>query len=140
MKLFLDTNVLLDVLGRREPYAAGASVVWSRVERGTHDGHISAISFNNVYYIVRKARSTPVARKTLVLLRDIFSGVAPDQQILNQAIDSDIDDFEDAIQFYSAVHAGTDYLVTRNAGDFPAGTLPVLMPDDRGEGHCSRFP
>ncbi|WP_367268171.1 PIN domain-containing protein [uncultured Thiohalocapsa sp.] len=91
---------------------------------------VSAISFNNVFYIVRKARDLATARRALVLLRDVFASVAPDQRILNQAIDSDIPDFEDALQFYSALHARADYLLTRNVGDFPAGILPVLAPDE----------
>jgi hypothetical protein len=63
-------------------------------------------------------------------MRDSFSSVAADQRILNQAIDSKIPDFEDAIQFYSALHASADYLLTRNAGDFPTGILPIMTPDE----------
>jgi hypothetical protein len=91
---------------------------------------VSAISFNNCFYIVRKARDATAARRALVLLRDVFASVAPDQRILNQAIDSEIPDFEDAIQVYSAVHARADYLLTRNAADFPSGILPILAPDE----------
>jgi hypothetical protein len=99
-------------------------------ETGTCEALVSAISFNNVFCIVRKAHSTATARRALVLLRDVFASVAPDQRILNQAIDSEIADFEDAIQFYSALHARADFLLTRNVGDFPAGTLPILTPDE----------
>lgn len=138
MRIFVDTNLLLDVLARREPFYAAAARVWTLAETGAHEALVSAISFNNVFYIVRKARDTATARRALVLLRDVFASVAPDQRILNQAIDSDIPDFEDAIQFYSALHARADYLLTRNVGDFPAGILPILAPDEflaaRGSG------
>ena len=130
MRIFVDTNLLLDVLAKREPFYAAAARIWSMSETGACEAFISAISFNNVYYIVRKARNNLIARRTLVLLRDVFTSVAPDQRILNQAIDSEIADFEDAIQFYSAVHAGADYFLTRNVGDFPVGTLPILTPQD----------
>ena len=89
MRLFVDTNLLLDVLARREPFYAASARIWSLCETGACEGFVSAISFNNVYYIVRKARNDEVARKALVLMRDIFGSVAPDQQILNQAIDAD---------------------------------------------------
>lgn len=130
MKVFVDTNVLLDVLAQRQPFYASSARVWSLSEVGACEAVISAISFNNVYYIVRKAQDADVARKALSLLRDVFVSVPPDRRILNQAIDSEIADFEDAIQFYSAVRVGADYLVTRDAGDFPSGSLPVLTPEE----------
>ena len=130
MRIFVDTNLLLDVLAKRDPFYAVAARVWTMAETGACEALVSAISFNNVFYIVRKARDTATARHALVLLRDVFASVAPDQRILNQAIDSDIADFEDAIQLYSAVHAGADYLLTRNVGDFPTGILPILTPDE----------
>jgi predicted nucleic acid-binding protein len=130
VRLFLDTNLLLDVLAERKPFCRPAARVWSLCETGVCQGMISAISFNNVFYIVRRARDTKAARRALVLMRDIFDSVAADQQILNQAIDSNIRDFEDAIQFFSAQRAAADYLLTRNAGDFPRTRLPILAPDE----------
>lgn len=130
MRLFLDTNLLLDVLAERKPFYQPAACIWSLCETGVCQGVISAISFNNVFYIVRRARNAEVARRALVLMRDIFDSVAPDQQILNQAIDSNIRDFEDAIQFFSAQRAAADYLLTRNAADFPKARLPILAPDE----------
>jgi predicted nucleic acid-binding protein len=130
MRIFVDTNLLLDVLAKRDPFYPAAARIWTLAETGACEALVSAISFNNVYYIVRKARDATAARRALVLLRDVFASVAPDQRILNQAIDSDIPDFEDAIQFYSALHARADYLLTRNVGDFPAGILPILAPEE----------
>jgi predicted nucleic acid-binding protein len=130
VRLFIDTNLLLDVLAERQPFYASAARIWSLCETGACAGFVSAISFNNVFYIVRRARDAAVARRALVLMRDIFGSVAPDQQILNQAIDSDIRDFEDAIQFFSAHRAAADYLLTRNAADFPKTRLPILAPDE----------
>jgi predicted nucleic acid-binding protein len=130
MRIFVDTNLLLDVLAKREPFYTAAARVWTLAETGACEALVSAISFNNVFYIVRKARDPAAARRALVLLRDVFASIDPDQRILNQAIDSDIPDLEDAIQFYSALHARADYLLTRNVGDFPAGILPVLAPDE----------
>ena len=130
MNIFVDTNVLLDVLGRREPFYAAAAEVWSMAERGEVSGYVSAISFNNIYYIVRKAESKSKANKALVMLRDIFRVVAPDTQIINQAIDATIDDFEDAIQFHSAIRAKAAHLLTRNPDDFPKSNLSILTPEE----------
>ena len=130
MRIFVDTNLLLDVLAKRDPFYNVAARIWTMAETGACEALVSAISFNNIFYIVRRARDTAAARHALILLRDVFASVAPDQRILNQAIDSETTDFEDAIQLYSALHADADYLLTRNVGDFPAGILPILTPDE----------
>ena len=130
MRIFVDTNLLLDVLAKREPFYTAAARVWTMAETGACEALVSAISFNNVCYIVRKVRDTATARRAMVLMRDVFASVAPDQRILNQAIDSEISDFEDAIQLYSAIHARADCMLTRHVGDFPSGILPILTADE----------
>ncbi len=130
MRILVDTNVLLDVLARREPFYAAAAAIWSLAERGEVRAVVSAISFNNVYYIVRRAEGRTQAQKAMRLIRDIFEAVPPDSQIINQAIDANMDDFEDAVQFHSAIRAKATYLVTRNPGDFPKSALPILTPDE----------
>ena len=72
MIALVDTNVLLDVLTRREPHYRASVYVWTLAERGEITAFISAISFNNIYYIVRKAESKTKAEKVLKLLRDTF--------------------------------------------------------------------
>ncbi len=128
MKVFVDTNVLLDILARREPFHAEAARIWSLAERGRVEALVSVISFNNVYYVVRRASNRKSAEKSLRLMRDIFTPVPFSVQILNQAIDAGYNDFEDAIQFHSAIHAEADCLITRDANHFPANDLPVLSP------------
>jgi len=132
MKIFLDTNVLLDVLARREQFYAASAEVWSLAESGAVQGYISAISFNNIYYVARKMVGKYKADKALRILRDIFVPVAPDTQILNQAIDSTMDDFEDAIQFHSAIHAGAECLITRNPGHFKVveTSIAISTPEE----------
>jgi predicted nucleic acid-binding protein len=130
MKVFLDTNVLLDVLARREPHCIAASEIWSRVERGTLGGYISAISFNNVHYVLRRAANRQASHGALKLLRGIFHVVALDEQIIQRAIDSEFSDFEDAIQFFSAHHVGAGSIVTRNVRHFPAEPLSVVTPEE----------
>lgn len=130
MKVFLDTNVLLDVLARREPHCVSASKIWSRVEQGTLDGNISAISFNNVHYVMRRVENRHAAHDAMKLLRDIFHVVSLDEQIIHRAIDSEFSDFEDAIQFFSAHHAGADFIITRNVRHFPGEPIAVVTPED----------
>jgi predicted nucleic acid-binding protein len=131
MKVLVDTNVLLDVLGNREPFYAAAAEIWSLAERREIKAYISSVSFNNVYYIVRKAENRAKADKAIRILRDVFEPVAPDSQIINQAIDMGLDDFEDAVQFCSAIRVKAACLVTRDPGDFPrTAGLSILSPEE----------
>ncbi len=129
MKLFLDTDVLLDVLTERAPHSVPASRVWSRVEARRAEGHISAVSFNNAHYVIRRAAGRRAAHEALKLLRDVFRVVPLDEEILRRAMDSDSPDIEDAIQFFSALRARADCLLTRNVRHFPAEPLSVLTPE-----------
>ena len=128
MKVFVDTNILLDVLGRREPFYADSAQVWTLAETGQVEGFASTLSLPNLFYVLRRASGAKAARKAVGMLRDIFSLVPLDVQITNQAIDADIRDFEDAIQFFSALRCGAVALVTRNTKDFPGGDVAIQTP------------
>jgi predicted nucleic acid-binding protein len=128
MDVFIDTNVLIDVLAMREPFFAHSAGVWTLAEQGRVRGFISAISFNNSYYVVRKLRTRSTADKTMRLLRDIFHTIPLDAQILDQAIDAGFSDFEDAIQYFSAIRAGAGCIVSRDANAFLRSDLPVMAP------------
>lgn len=128
--ILIDTNVLLDVLTKRDRFYVSAAAIWSAAETGPISGAISAISFNNTYYIMRKYGGESAARKAVAALRGIFTVVPLDARIINLAIDSDLGDFEDAIQLHSAVRVGARYLVTRNPADFATEVLSVVCPDE----------
>ncbi|MBI4612564.1 MAG: PIN domain-containing protein [Planctomycetes bacterium] len=128
MKVFIDTNVLLDVLAERKAFYADAMRIWTLSESGRIGGHVSAISFSNCYYIVHRHAGRRSADKAVRLLRDVFEPVDLTAQILNQAIDAGFADFEDAIQFHSAVHAQAKCVITRNPDHFPRTPLSVLSP------------
>ena len=128
MKVFVDTNVLLDVLAKREPFYRDSAHVWSLAEQATIRGLISVISFNNIYYIVRRLKGRKTAERVLGMLRDVFTPVALNGQILNQAIAAVFGDFEDALQYHSAAHADASCLVSRNPSHVPQSDLPVLTP------------
>ena len=128
MRVFLDTNVLLDVLADRKPFYAEASQIWSLAERAKIEAQVSVISFNNIYYVVRRAANRRAADRALKLMRNVFTAVALNAKVLSQAIDAGFSDFEDAIQFHSAVYAGAECMITRDADHFPSTAFPVLSP------------
>lgn len=129
MKIFIDTNILLDVLRSRQPFVNESLSIWALVENEKVEGFISAISFNNIYYILRRTLGNKVAYDALRIIRNTFRIITLDERILNKAIDSQFNDFEDSIQFFSAIHAGAEYIITRNVKDFPKESIPILTPE-----------
>ncbi len=128
VKVFIDTNVLLDVLAERKGFHIDAMRVWTLVESGRIEAHVAAISFSNCCYIVQKYAGRRSAEKAVRLLRDVFKPVDLTAQILNQAIDAGFADFEDAVQFHSALHTKAGCIITRNPDHFPRTPLSVLSP------------
>ena len=128
MNVFIDTNVLLDVLAKREPFYRDSAAVWTLAEQGKVHGFVSALSFSNVYYIVRRLKDRRTADRAMLLLRDTFAAVACDEQVLSQAIDAKMKDFEDAIQYFSALRVESACLISRNPDHFPRSVLSVVTP------------
>jgi predicted nucleic acid-binding protein len=126
---FFDTNVLLDVLLQRSEFYEHSARVWALAETGSIRGLAAAVSFTNVFYIVERLRGRDTARDTVRGILEAFTPAACDEAVVRQAARADLDDFEDAVQYFSALHAGADCILTRNVADFPRRpALPVLTP------------
>lgn len=129
-KIFIDTNVLLDVLLKRPEFHQAAARIWADCESRKAEGYISAISLNNLYFImVRKAGKNRALESVRIVL-NIFKVIPLDDKILRLAAELPHKDFEDAIQLFSAVQTKVDCIVTRDAGHFPNGYLPIISPTD----------
>jgi predicted nucleic acid-binding protein len=129
LTLLVDTNVILDVLGSREPFVADSKRVWELCEAGSAEGWVSAITFNNVLYILRKLTTAAAARRHLRDLRRIFHVAAVDGPLVDAALTSPQADFENAVQYASAISIKATCLITRNVDDFPRrGAVPVRTP------------
>jgi predicted nucleic acid-binding protein len=113
----------------REPFLADAARIWSAVETGAIAGLISADSFTTVYYLLRRASNARTALRAMKLLRGLFEVVPVDAQIISQALDSPVRDFEDAVQYHCAIRGNADCIVTRNLHHYRHAQLPVLSPD-----------
>lgn len=129
MKAFFDTNVLLDVFLERAPFATSSAGAWALVEAGKVEGLVSVISFTNIFYIARRLQSGEQAMEALRILRSLFTPVACDAAILDRAIESASKDFEDDVQYFSAIAAGADVLLTRDERGFQKGRVIVLTPE-----------
>ena len=125
----LDINVLLDVLGQREPYHADAAKIWSAVEAGQLTGLVSADSFTTVYYLLRRVSNARTAKRGLKMIQGLFEVVPVDTKMIAQSLDSPVSDFEDAIQYHCAIRGNADCIVTRDLRHYRHADLPILAPD-----------
>ena len=110
---------MLDVLAKREPFYDSSVRIWSLVESSKLFGAVSAISLNNIYYILRKISGREKALQSIKFIYEVFTIIPLNSAILSLALESDIDDFEDALQYYSARQSRARFLITRNISDFP---------------------
>lgn len=130
MKLFIDINIVIDVIAAREPFLVDSQAILSLCETGEATGIVSTLTFCTISYVLRKLLPTDVMRLKLRGFRNILTPVDLSTSLLDKAIASSISDFEDAVQYYSAVYCKTDYIITRNIKHFPQTNIPVLSPSD----------
>ena len=128
LRVLFDLSVILDVLQRREPFYAASAQVLASAETGELEGWVAAHSITPLFYLLAKDRSPQLARVAIGDLLSILSVAGVDGDIIEQALGLPYNDFEDAVQMMAAVHAGADYLVTRNLADYREGPLPALQP------------
>ncbi|NJL09368.1 MAG: PIN domain-containing protein [Calothrix sp. SM1_7_51] len=128
MKVLIDTNIIVDDALEREPFWEESEEVLYLVEQGNIEGYISASTFSDLYYIIRKGRGREWAINYLRSLATFCQVATVDQAVINMALASGFKDFEDAIQHGAAVVNYVDAIVTRNIADFPVTTPRVLTP------------
>lgn len=128
-KVFLDTNVIIDYFGSRKDFAAASAII-SLAQKGYFTLLVSSLSFATASYILNAHH-----KKTNAEIVALFAGfvtkcnVTPvDSVVIDKAIASKFDDFEDAMQYYSALREGADAIITRNTVDFSAAQIDIFEP------------
>ena len=130
MKVFLDTNVLVDYLNKREPFFATAAQVIDVCGRNDIIGIVSSLSIINAAYIMRKAYTKDSLLLKISWMTKRFDISPINKQAITDAIASHPSDFEDAVQYFSAVQAGADLIITRDTNGFQGLDLPVMTPTE----------
>ena len=126
MKVFIDTNIFLDILCRREQFVDDALSIFDMAVDDRIELLISDLSIANIKYITRKEISTDKFYDLIQTFRPIFNIVPLGADVVDRAISLKANDFEDALQYFSAVQAGADCLITRNIKDFGFAKMEVL--------------
>lgn len=130
-KIFLDTDVALDHLADRQPFAEYAHRLLALAESGELTICASSLSFSNLYYILRKLKGHDEALALLRKLKLLVRVSAVSEAEIQSALASNFKDFEDAIQHFAAKMEGdVSVIVTRNKTDYSASEIAVLSPDE----------
>ncbi len=128
--VFIDTNVIIDFLADRKPYSEYAEILFQLAKDKRINIYVAAISFNNTYYILRQVTSHTRALKLISEFEEYVKIQETNTIILKKAMKSGFNDFEDAIQYYSAKQLNKiDIITTRNLKDFKKSEIPVLSPE-----------
>ena len=130
MKIFVDTNIFIDILLNREPFINDAVMVYRLCENNLIDGYIAPTTINNIYYIYRKAKEIEKIKEYLADISTVFTVATLDSQSIQKANKLQISDYEDALQYAMALANGCEYLITRNIKDFKhMEHLKVVTPE-----------
>ena len=131
MKIVLDTNVILDIVEKREPYFSDSYQVFLKSAAREFEAIIGAGSVTDIYYITR--RNCKNSRQALSFIMDMFKVITfVDTKAVDiqEAIKLDFSDFEDAVIAATASREGASYIITRNTGDFVKSPVPAMTPAD----------
>ena len=128
MRLLIDANVILDVLQNREPHVKDSSVIWKICETHQAEGFISALTFANLVYIMRKELNPEQIEEVMQKLSLIFTFTELSPSDLTSAAHLQWDDFEDALQSVTAERIHADYIITRNVRDFLRSKVTAFTP------------
>lgn len=131
MKLFLDTNILVDLIGDRKPYSKFAIEIFQLADQQKIKLYTSSHSIATTYYLTKKYSDDKSLRNNLLNLFDFLTVIPIDADVLKKGLRSKHKDFEDGIQIIAASSVGKmDGIVTRNPKDFKNSEIPVFAPDE----------
>ncbi len=130
VKIFIDTDVILDLVFERKPFYHNAQKVLALVEKNLIIGYTSSLILANCYYIISSNKNKTIAAKTVSKLRSILKVLPFTDKEIGESLNSNLKDFEDGVQYFIAVNHGLDTLITRNINDYKGVDISVLLPND----------
>ena len=129
--IFLDTNVVIDFLADRRPFSIDAARLFDMAIEGKIKIYVSAVSYNNIYYILRRSLSNSSTIKLLDELAGMTEIVDVTKEVIKGSLKADFKDYEDAIQYHCALSIPEiELIVTRNTKDFKKSEMAVLTPTE----------
>jgi predicted nucleic acid-binding protein len=128
-KVFVDTDIILDLLRYREPFYIHSANLFSAADKNEIKLFVSSLSFANLNYILLRQFSAEQARKKLFKFKTLVTVLAVTDKIVELALSSDFKDFEDALQYFSAAENNIKILLTRNLKDYKNAEISILTAE-----------
>jgi len=129
-KLLIDTNIVIDLLAKREPHYENSAQLFSLADKKQIKLSVSALTFANTNYILLKSKNSSEAKSILRKFKLIVDVIPLDDKVINLALnDNDFEDFEDGLQYFSAIEHKQDYIITRNLKDFKKSKISVMTAE-----------
>ena len=129
-QVLFDSDVLLDILAQRQPFVIASAQALNTVMKKQVQGFVSGHAVTNIFYILRRQIGSEAARKLIENLLQHIQIASITNQVIHQALQSPIKDFEDAVTSAAAMSAGLEIIVTRNKADFVASLVPAMLPEE----------
>ncbi len=129
-QVFIDSDIILDLLCKREPFYTFAAEVFTLGDTKQIELVTTSVVFANVFYILRKLLGIEKAKELLRKLRIIISVVSVDEKVVDLALNSKFADFEDGLQYFTARENGIKIILTRNVKDYKEKELLIQTPEE----------
>ena len=128
--LFVDSDIILDLILGRSPFVIEAKQLFVLVEAGKVAAHTTPVAFANIFYILRKQYSAEAIKAILKNLRKLLSIISVDESGVDKALSSTVTDFEDALQYHASLSTNMSFIITRNLKDYQNATIPAMTAGD----------
>ena len=129
-EVFIDADIVLDLLCKREPFYSYAAEVFTMGDTGILKLVTTPLVFANVFYILRKVLGIEKAKELLRKLRILVGVISLNDKVIDLALNSSFNDFEDGIQYFATRAQGIKLLLTRNVKDYKAADLIIQTPEE----------
>lgn len=128
-KVFVDTDIVLDLLSNREPFYSHSAHLFSEADKGKIRIHVSSLTFSNLNYILSRQYSVDQARKKLLKFKTLITVLSVTDKVVELALSSDFKDFEDGLQYFTAIENNLKTLLTRNLKDYKTSEITVMTAE-----------
>lgn len=128
-KVFVDTDVCLDLLSGRKPFNKTAEILFSLADNKKIKIYVSSLSFSNIDYVLRSQYTSTHSRQLIGTFKTLVNVLPVDSKTIDLAIASDFNDFEDAIQHSCAIENNLTTIITRNLKDYKKASIAVLTAE-----------
>lgn len=128
-KYFVDTDVIIDLLANRQPHFHFSAVLFTLAEMNKFELFTTPTVIVNTFYLLRKQLGNEAAKNAIRKLRLIIHVIDSSEKVIDQALNSSFSDFEDAVQYYTALNSNISAILTRNIKDYKNSNLLVQTPE-----------